>query len=57
MTSATSSGVPLRLSGATALTKPRTVSQSAVHGVSISPGATAFTRTSGPTTLASSAVM
>ena len=50
-------GCPERLSGATSLTPSRTVSQSAVQGVSTSPGATALTRTSGPTTLARRAVM
>src|ERR1700733_696298 len=57
MTSATSSGRPERFSGATWLTPSRTTSQSAVQGVSTSPGATALTRTSGPTTLARSTVM
>jgi len=39
-------GVPLRFNGATARTYRATVSQSSVHGVSMSPGATALTRTS-----------
>src|SRR4051812_23383101 len=48
-----SSGRPDRWSGAEERTTSRTASQSAVHGVSTRPGATALTRTSGPTTLAS----
>src|SRR5205085_10000178 len=54
--SATSSGVPERCIGAVARTEARIASQSAVHGVSISPGATALTRISGPSTLASRTV-
>src|SRR5436309_6344684 len=55
-TSATSSGCADRFSGAMALTAARTSSHDAVHGVSTRPGATALTRTSGPTTFASSRV-
>src|ERR1035441_7530200 len=57
MTSATSAAVAVRRRGAWAFTYSRTASQSAVHGVSTSPGATALTRMSGPSELASSLVM
>src|SRR6202050_310733 len=57
MTSAPSPGWPERFRGVACCTTSRTKSQSAVHGVSINPGATALTRISGPTTLASRTVM